>query len=110
MSAVDDTLDTFFFTLDGDICLETLFKFLSSKLDDQPATNSEDTWAITHLNPITSAFSYVAKVAPRCDPQRTDEKLANDAAGILVKVSKDFFPLFILYTHPNTHYGYFLGL
>ncbi|KAM3583953.1 suppressor of tub2 mutation [Umbelopsis sp. WA50703] len=85
MSAVDDTLDTFFFTLDGDICLETLFKFLSSKLDDQPATNSEDTWAITHLNPITSAFSYVAKVAPRCDPQRTDEKLANDAAGILVK-------------------------
>ncbi|KAJ2960361.1 hypothetical protein NQZ79_g4275 [Umbelopsis isabellina] len=85
MSAVDDTLETFFFTLDGDICLDTLFNFLSLKLDEQPAANSEDSWAITHLNPITSAFSYLAKVAPRCDSQRTDEKLAADASRILVK-------------------------
>lgn len=100
MSAVDDTLDTFFFTLDGDICLDTLFHFLSTKLDEQPAANSEDSWAITHLNPITSAYSYLAKVAPRCDPQKTDEKLTADASRILVKVSKAFlFYLFITLTH-----------
>jgi hypothetical protein len=86
MSIVDDTLDTFFFTLDGDVCLDTLFDILSSELDEQPATNTDDNWAISHQHPITSAFSYLAKVASRCDPQKTDQRIADGGQQVLIKV------------------------
>lgn len=86
MSTVDDTLDTFFFTLDGEVCLNTLFNILDLELDEQPTTDAQDTWSITHYHPITSAFSYMAKIAPRCDPQAIDQRLANGGQHVLVKV------------------------
>jgi hypothetical protein len=86
MSSVDDTLDTYFFTLEGNICLNTLLEILNLELDEQPVTDSQDSWTITHHHPITSAFSYLAKITPRCDPETTDQYLADGGKQVLVKV------------------------
>jgi hypothetical protein len=86
MSSVDDTLDTFFFTLDGDICLRTLLEILDLELDEQPVTEPQDSWTITHHHPITSAFSYLTKITSRCDPETADRYLADGGKLVLVKV------------------------
>ncbi|KAI9288298.1 clasp N terminal-domain-containing protein [Umbelopsis sp. AD052] len=85
LSSVDDTLDTFFFTLDGDVCLKTLLEILALELDEQPVSEPQDSWTITHHHPITSAFSYLTKIAPRCNPGTADQYLADGGKLVLVK-------------------------